>query len=149
MSLEIVNRKATYLYFFEQTFEAGILLTGTEIKSIRAGQANLIDAYFSFEKGELWAHHIHISEYKEGNIQNHDPKRPRKLLLHRTELAKLERKVTEKGKTIIPYRIFFNERGFAKVEIVLASGKKSFDKRESLKEKDQKRELERNMNKSY
>ncbi|HRI00902.1 MAG TPA: SsrA-binding protein SmpB [Saprospiraceae bacterium] len=144
-TVEIINRKATHLYFFIQTFEAGIKLTGTEIKSIREGKANLSDAYCAFDGQELWAYNIHISEYDQGSYQNHDPKRRRKLLLKKNELSKLERKVKEKGNTIIPYRIYFNERGFAKLEIALAGGKKSFDKRESLKEKDQQRELDRTL----
>ncbi|MCC6814924.1 MAG: SsrA-binding protein SmpB [Saprospiraceae bacterium] len=140
--LEIVNRKATHLYFFTQVFEAGIILTGTEVKSIKSGKANLSDAYCAFEHGELWIRNMHISEYDSG-LQNHEPKRPRKLLLNRSELRKLERKVNEKGNTIIPYRVYLSDRGMIKIEIALASGKKSFDKRDAIKEKDQKREMER------
>ncbi|HMW39520.1 MAG: SsrA-binding protein SmpB [Saprospiraceae bacterium] len=141
---EIVNRKATHLYFFEQTFEAGIQLTGTEVKSIKAGKANLSDAYCSFERGELWLRNMHISEYDQGS-NNHDPRRPRKLLLNKTELRKMERKVNEKGVTIIPYRIYLSDRGMFKIEVAVATGKKSFDKRESIKERDQKRELDRSV----
>ncbi len=145
-SLEIVNRKATHLYFFEQTFEAGIVLTGTEVKSIKSGKANLSDAYCAFDHGELWIRNMHISEYESG-LTVHDPKRPRKLLLGKAELKKLERKVNEKGNTIIPYKVYLSERGMIKIEIALATGKKSFDKRESIKERDQKRELDRNFKK--
>ncbi|MEP7196221.1 MAG: SsrA-binding protein SmpB [Saprospiraceae bacterium] len=143
-TVEIVNRKATHLYFFDQTFEAGIVLSGTEVKSIREGKANLSDAYCVFDHHELYIRNMHISEYELGS-SNHDPKRPRKLLLKKTELHKLERKVTEKGNTIIPYRIYLSERGMIKIEIALATGKKSFDKRDSIKEKDQKREMERSI----
>ena len=142
---EIINRKATHLYSFLQTFEAGIVLTGTEIKSIRGGKANLSDAYCLFEPDGLYIKNLHITEYDYGTHNNHDPKRDRKLLLNKVELRKLQRKVSEKGMTIIPYRIFFNDRGFAKIEIALATGKKAFDKRESLKEKDLKRDMERNV----
>lgn len=144
--IEIVNRKATHLYFFDQVFEAGIILTGTEVKSIKTGKANLSDAYCTFDNGELWIRNMHISEYESGS-SNHDPKRPRKLLLNRTELKKLERKVNEKGNTIIPYRIYLSERGMIKLEIALATGKKAFDKRESIKERDQKRDLDREFKK--
>ncbi|MDQ3141302.1 MAG: SsrA-binding protein SmpB [Bacteroidota bacterium] len=140
---EIINRKATHLYTFIHTYEAGIILTGTEIKSIRNGQANLSDAYCLFEAGELYVKNVHISEYDQGSYQNHEPKRDRKLLLNKAELKKLERKAFEKGMTIIPYRIYFNERRIAKVEIALCTGKKLYDKRESIKEKDQRREADR------
>lgn len=142
---EIVNRKATHEYHFIQLFEAGIQLTGTEVKSIREGQANLSDAYCLFDNGELWLRNMHISEYKQGAQQNHDPKRTRKLLLNRAELKKLERKANEKGMAIIPYRVYFSEKGMIKLEIALAAGKKAYDKRESIKEKDQKRDLDRSM----
>lgn len=141
--IQIVNRKAKFLYFFEQSFEAGIKLTGTEIKSIRAGEANLNDAYCNFERGELYVRSLYIAEYKYGNQQNHDTRRPRKLLLKKNELRKLEKKLKEKGYTLIPYKLYVNDRGLAKLEIALAKGKKSFDKRESIKQKDQKRDLER------
>lgn len=141
--IEIVNRKAKFQYFFEQTLEAGIQLTGTEVKSIRGGEANLNDAYCLFDRGELYVRSMFIAEYKYGNVQNHETRRTRKLLLKKTELKKLERKLKEKGYTIVPYRLYVNERGLAKLEIALAKGKKSFDKRESIKAKDQKRDLER------
>jgi SsrA-binding protein len=141
--IQIVNRKAKFLYFFEQTFEAGIQLMGTEIKSIREGQVNLNDAYCVFQGTELIIRSLYIAEYKFGNQFNHEPRRPRKLLLKRTELSKLQKKVKEKGYTIIPYKLFVNDRGLAKIEIALVRGKKSFDKRESIKEKDVKRDLQR------
>lgn len=143
--IEIVNRKAKFQYFFDQTFEAGIQLTGTEIKSIRTGEANLNDAYCNFERGELYVRSLFIAEYKYGNQQNHDTRRARKLLLKRNELKKLEKKLKEKGYTLIPYMLYINHRGLAKLEIALARGKKSFDKRESIKQKDQKRDMDRSV----
>lgn len=141
--IEIINRKAKYEYHFLAEIEAGIKLTGTEIKSIRNGEANLKDAYCLFKKGELWAKSIFIAEYKFGNQNNHETRRDRKLLLRKPELRKLERKVKEKGFLIVPYRMYISERGLAKVEIILGQGKKSYDKRESIKQKDNKRELDR------
>lgn len=146
--IQIVNRKAKFQYFFESTYEAGISLTGTEVKSIRNGEANLNDAYCAFEREELYVKSMFIAEYKYGNQQNHETRRTRKLLLKKGELKKLDRKVKEKGYTIIPYMLFINERGLAKLEIAVARGKKGFDKRESIKEKDQKRDLDRSY-KSY
>ena len=141
--IEILNRKAKHEYHFIDTYDAGIVLQGTEIKSIRKGEANLRDAYCVFKKGELYIKSLFIAEYKFGNIFNHETRRTRKLLLRRQELKKLEKKVKERGFTIIPYKLFISERGFAKLEIALAQGKKSFDKRQSIKEKDQKRDLAR------
>jgi SsrA-binding protein len=141
--VEFVNRRATHEYFFDQQFEAGLLLSGTEIKSIRKGSVNLNDAYCYFEESELFVRSLFIGEYEQGNQFNHEPRRPRKLLLRRTELRKLEKKVKERGFTIVPYRLFINEKGRAKLEIALARGKKSFDKRETIKEKDNKREMDR------
>jgi len=142
-NIEIVNKKATFEFHFLQRFEAGISLTGTEVKSIRLGNANLKDAYCSFTGSELFVRNLFISEYKFGNIFNHESRRDRKLLLRKSELSKLDKKVKEKGFTIIPYRIFLNERGFIKIEIALAQGKKSFDKRISIKEKDLQRDMDR------
>ncbi|MEO6190158.1 MAG: SsrA-binding protein SmpB [Saprospiraceae bacterium] len=144
--LEIVNRKATHLYYFEQVFEAGVILSGTEVKSIKTGKANLSDAYCVIDKGELWIRNMHISEYELGST-HHEPKRSRKLLLNRAELRKIEKKVKEKGNTIIPYKLYMSERGMIKIEIALATGKKSFDKRDSIKEREQKRELARDFKK--
>jgi SsrA-binding protein len=141
--IEIINRKASHLYFFLQSYEAGILLTGAEVKSIKTGNANLSDAYCVVEHGEVWIKNMHISEYKQSREPDYNPKRDRKLLLNKTEIHKIERKVTEKGNTLIPYRIYLSDRGIIKLEIVLATGKKSYDKRESIKEKDEKRSMER------
>lgn len=142
-NIEIVNKKATFEFHFLQTFEAGISLTGTEVKSIRLGNANLKDAYCSFKDGELFVKSLFISEYKFGNIFNHESRRDRKLLLRKSELNKLDKKVREKGLTIIPYRIFLTDRGFIKIEIALAQGKKAYDKRVSIKEKDLQRDMDR------
>ena len=142
-NIEIVNRKAKFQYHFVSNYEAGLVLTGTEIKSIRAGNVNLNDAYCTFKKGELWIQSMYIKEYKYGNQFNHEARRIRKLLLKKQELKKLEKRVKERGFTIVPYRLFISERGFAKIEIALAQGKKSYDKRQTIKEKDQKRDLAR------
>jgi SsrA-binding protein len=140
-NIMITNRRATHEYFFVLEFEAGIVLTGTEIKSIRAGYANLTDAYCIFEHGELYVKNMNISEYANGSYFNHDTRRMRKLLLRRQELRKLERRLKEKGTTIIPFKMFISDRGFAKLQIALAQGKKSFDKRETIKERDVKRDI--------
>ena len=141
--IEIHNRRAEYEYRFLETFEAGILLTGTEIKSIRKGKANLSDAYCYFKKGELYVKSMFIAEYEHGTYANHESRRPRKLLLKRQELRKLEKKVKERGFTIVPVKLYLNERGFAKLQIALAQGKKVYDKRESIKQKDAQRDLNR------
>lgn len=146
--LEIVNRKAKYEYHFLQEYEAGIVLTGTEIKSIRAGEVNMSDAYCTFENGELFIRSLYIKEYKFGTHANHEARRTRKLLLRKTELRKLEKKIKEKGFTIIPYRLYLSERGMAKLEVNLAQGKKSYDKRNAIKERENKRDLDR-MKKMY
>lgn len=143
-NINIKNRKAEFEYFLLNTYSAGIVLSGTEIKSIRAGKANLSDSYCSFENNELWVHDLHISEYANGSYNNHEPKRDRKLLLNRKELKKIASKLNEKGITIIPTRMWINENGYAKLDIAIARGKKMFDKRESIKEKDQRRENARN-----
>lgn len=137
--VNIKNRKAEFEYILITTFTAGIVLTGTEIKSIRAGKVNLTDSYCSFINCELWAHNIHISEYANGSYNNHEPKRDRKLLLNRKEMKKLQSKLNDRGMTIIPTRMWINENGYAKLDIALARGKKMFDKRDSIKEKDQRR----------
>lgn len=141
--MEIVNRKANFSYELVDKYTAGIMLRGTEIKAVREAQVNLTDGYCYFQKGELLMRGVYIGEYKFGNLNNHEPVRVRKLLLTKRELKKLENKVKEKGLTIIPYKMFITERGFAKVEIALARGKKSFDKRHSLKEKELKRQMDR------
>lgn len=143
--INIRNKRASHDYEFLETYTAGIVLTGTEIKSIRAGKASLVDAFCYFHRGELFIKGMHISEYWWGTFNNHDPKRDRKLLLQRKELNKLLRKSQEKGLTIIAFRLFINERGLAKVELALAKGKKEYDKRETLKLKDAKREMDRHM----
>jgi SsrA-binding protein len=141
--VEITNRRAEYEYQFIDTFEAGIVLFGTEVKSLRGGNANINDAFCFFEKGELYIKNMYIKEYAFATHFNHEARRTRKLLLRRPELRKLERKVKERGFTIVPFRLFFSERGYAKLEIALAQGKKSYDKRESIKAKDHKRDLDR------
>ncbi|HMV15030.1 MAG TPA: SsrA-binding protein SmpB [Chitinophagales bacterium] len=140
---EIVNRKAKFNYEFLETYKAGMVLTGTEIKSVKEAKVNIGDSFCYFRQGELWLKNLHISEYKNGSYANHEPLRLRKLLLTKKEIKKLEGKIKEKGLTIIPFKLFFNERGLAKIEIALARGKKSFDKRESIKERDTKKEIQR------
>ncbi len=140
---EIKNRKAKFEYHFLSGFEAGMVLKGTEVKSLRNGEGNLNDAYCFFVDGELYMKSMYIAEYSYGNINNHEPRRDRKLLLKKPELKKIEKKISEKGFTLVPYRVFFSERGFAKVEIFLAQGKKAYDKRDSIKERDSKRDLDR------
>lgn len=140
---KIKNRKAEFEYFLLTRYNAGLVLTGTEIKSIRAGKASFTDAYCSFVNNELWLHNLHISEYIAGSYNNHEPKRDRKLLLTKRELRKLLAKLNEKGTTIIPILLYINENGYAKLEIALAKGKKMYDKRESIKEKDTRRAIER------
>lgn len=140
---EIVNRKAKFNYEFIDTYKAGMVLTGTEIKSIKEGKVNLGDSFCYLRNGEVWMKNLHISEYKNGSYANHEPMRLRKLLLNKKEIRKLEGKIKEKGFTIIPYKLFFNERGIAKIEIALARGKKSYDKRETIKERDTQKEIQR------
>jgi len=142
-SINIKNKKARFNYELIEKFIAGIRLTGTEIKSVRKGKVNLMDAYCSFENHELFARNINIAEYANRGYTSHNPERDRKLLLTRRELKKLERKVNEKGLTIVVLRVFINERGFAKLEISLAKGKREYDKRETLKRKDTQRDLDR------
>ncbi len=143
-SPEIRNKKASFEYAFLQTYIAGIMLTGTEVKSIREGKANFTDSFCVIMNGELFLKNMHISEYKEGSYNNHEPKRIRKLLLNKEELRKMQNKLKEKGTTIIPVKLFFSERSIAKLEIAIARGKKLYDKRESIKEKDLKRQMARN-----
>lgn len=142
-SIVIHNKKASFEFHLVQTYSAGIMLTGTEVKSIREGKASLSDAFCIITNGELWIKNMHISEFKQGSYNNHEPKRMRKLLLNKAELRKIESKLKEKGNTLIPVKLYFNERGFAKLDISLARGKKTFDKREDLKKKDQEREIRR------
>ena len=141
--VKIKNKKASFEYFLLDKYIAGLVLTGTEIKSLRAGKASINEAYCTFEGDELFVRNMHIAEYKYGTYNNHEPKRDRKLLLTRRELNKLQSKLNEKGLTLIPTFLFINDRGLAKIEIALAKGKKLYDKRETLKQKDTKRDLER------
>lgn len=136
------NRKARHDYHIHETYEAGIALTGTEVKSLRAGKANLKDSYARVDNGELMLHNMHISPYDQGNRFNHEPLRTRKLLMHRYEINKLVGKTQEKGYTLVPLKLYFT-RGRAKVEIALATGKKTYDKRQDIAERDAKREIDR------
>ncbi|WP_115372781.1 SsrA-binding protein SmpB [Adhaeribacter pallidiroseus] len=139
----MVNRRASYEYEFLSKYTAGIMLQGTEIKSIREGNVNLQDGFCVFQNDGLWLLQVTIAKYTEGTYNNHEPTRPRKLLLNKKELNQLSKKSEEQGLTIIPIRFFISERGFAKVEIALARGKKLYDKREDIKERDVKREMQR------
>jgi SsrA-binding protein len=137
-----VNRKARHEYSIIQTWEAGIVLVGTEVKSLRQGKANLVDSYAKVVNGEMWLVNLHISEYTLGNINNHDPKRERKLLLNKSEIRKLIGNTKEKGLTIVPLRLYF-KKGKVKVEIALAKGKKVYDKRKDIAKRDFERDQER------
>ncbi len=141
--VNIVNRRAKFEYEVLSLFEAGIMLTGTEIKSVRAGNVNLKEAFCHLEHGELYVKAMHIAHYYFGTYNNHETKRPRKLLLRKQELKKLQRRVTEKGLTIVPMRMYISDRGFAKLEVALAKGKKSFDKRATIKDRENKKNMER------
>ena len=143
--VQIRNKKASFEYFFVETYTAGIVLTGTEIKSIREGKASLTDTYCVFIDHELWVKQMHIAEYRFGSFYNHIAKRDRKLLLQKKELRKLERDTKESGKTIVPLSLFIDENGRAKLEIALCQGKHHYDKREALKEKEDKRTIDRLM----
>jgi SsrA-binding protein len=135
------NKKARHDYLIEDTFEAGMVLQGTEVKSLRAGRASLVDGFVDLDDGEVWLHGVHIPEYAQGTWTNHAARRKRKLLLNRAEITKLERKVSDKGYTIVPLSLYFKD-GRAKVEIALAKGKKEYDKRHSLAERQANREKE-------
>ncbi len=141
--MEINNKKASFEYYLLEEFTAGIVLTGTEIKSIRTGKASLKESYCTFHEEELFVRNMHIAPYDYGTYNNHEPKRERKLLLQARELRKLKSKLEEKGFTLVPTRLFINEKGLAKLDIALAKGKKLYDKRDTLKKKDQQREIER------
>ena len=141
--MEIKNRSAYFEYFIDDKYTAGIMLTGTEIKSLRTGKGSFNDSYCIFHKGELFIKSFHIAEYAFGNLNNHDPLRERKLLLNKRELKKIETRLKEKGYTLIPLRLFFNEKNLAKVEIGLGKGKKLHDKRETIKQRDTDREIKR------
>lgn len=143
--INIENRRAKFDYQFLETFTAGLVLKGTEIKSIREGKANLNESYCYFKNNELYIKNMHITEYSEASFYNHEPMRERKLLLNRQELNKLIKKVKDQGLTIIPIRLFINDKGFAKLDIALSKGKKMFDKREDIKKRDIEREVGRKL----
>ena len=143
--INIENRRARFDYQFLENFTAGIVLQGTEIKSIREGKAGLSDSYCYFKGGELYIRNMHISEYSEASFKNHEPLRERKLLLSKMELRKLEGKLKDQGLTIIPIRLFISDKGHAKLDIALAKGKKEFDKRQDIKKKDAEREIGRKL----
>ncbi|MBO6305888.1 MAG: SsrA-binding protein SmpB [Paludibacteraceae bacterium] len=140
-NIRILNKKARFEYIILDRYTAGIQLFGTEIKSIREGKASLVDSYCAIEHGEVYAKQMHIAEYRFGSYANHDAKRDRKLLLQRKEIRKLEKAVKDTGKTLIPLELFINEKGLAKMEIALCQGKHTYDKRQSLREADDKREM--------
>lgn len=141
--MEIKNRSAYFEYYVDDKFTAGLALLGTEVKSLRTGKASFNDSYCIFQDGELWIRSFHIAEYSHGTFNNHDPLRQRKLLLTKRELKKLESRINEKGYTVIPLRVFLNDKNLVKLEIGLAKGKKLHDKRETIKERDTDREMKR------
>lgn len=141
--IDIRNRKASFEYTFIDKYAAGLQLTGTEIKSIRAGKANINEGFCVFTRDELFIRNMHIAHYFDGTYNNVEEKRDRKLLLNRSELKKLQNKLKDQGLTVIPVRLFINEKGFAKLEIALAKGKKLFDKREDIRKRDNEREIKR------
>lgn len=141
----ILNKKARYRYFLQDEFTAGIQLTGTEIKSIRAGKASIVESFCKIKKGEMFVINMYIAEYENGGYANHKPKRDRKLLLNRSELNKIDRKVKNQSMTIVPLELFINEKGLAKLKIALSKGKKLHDKRDDIKKKDLKRDLDRRL----
>ena len=148
MNVIATNRKARHDYHILQTIEAGIVLTGTEVKSLRSGRANLKDSFARIENGELILHNVHISPYEQGNRYNPDPRRKRKLLLHSTEIRRLGGKVQEKGLTLVPLTLYFRN-GIAKVELALVRGKREYDKRKSIAERDAQRDMERDVKERY
>jgi SsrA-binding protein len=141
--MDIKNRSAYHEYFIEDKYDAGMVLVGTEVKSIREGKVSFVDSFCVFQKGELWVKNMHIAEYRFGTSNNHLAVHDRKLLLSKRELRKLENKIKEKGYTIVPLKIFFNDKGYAKLEIGLGRGKKVYDKRETIKARDTDREIKR------
>ena len=143
--INILNKRASFEYAFLEKYVAGMQLTGTEIKSIRDGKCNITDGYCFFKDNELWVKNILISEYEKGTIYNHEPKRDRKLLLNKTEINKLLKKLKDQGLTIVPLKLFISESGYAKLEIALAKGKKMFDKRDDIKKRDIQRETARKL----
>lgn len=147
--INIKNKRASFDYEFIDTFTAGIVLTGTEIKSIRAGKASLVDTYCYFVQGEMWVKNMYVAQYLQGSYNNHIERRERKLLLNRKELRNLESEAKNPGFTIVPIRLFINEKGLAKLAIALAKGKKEYDKRQTLKEKQDRMEMDRARRKEY
>lgn len=145
MIMEIKNRSIYHEYFIDAKYDAGMVLLGTEVKSIRTGKVSFNDSYCLLHNGEIWLKSLHIAEYSHGNLNNHDPVRDRKLLLQKKEIKKIQGKLKEKGYTLVPLRIYFNESNLAKIEIGLAKGKKLHDKRESIKQKDEEREMKRHL----
>ena len=143
--INILNKRASFEYAFLEKYVAGMQLTGTEIKSIRDGKCNITDGYCFFKDNELWVKNILISEYEKGTHYNHEPKRDRKLLLNKTEINKLLKKLKDQGLTIVPLKLFISESGYAKLEIALAKGKKMFDKRDDIKKRDIQRETARKL----
>ena len=140
---DIRNRSAYHEYFIDAKYDAGMVLLGTEVKSIRGGKVSFNDSYCYFHHGEMFVKSLHIAEYSHGTSSNHDPLRERKLLLNKKELRKIESKIKEKGITVVPLRIFFSEKGIAKIELGLGKGKKLYDKRETIKQRDNERELKK------
>lgn len=149
MKIVSQNKKAYHDYFIEETYEAGIELKGTEIKSIRKGSANLKDSYIRIKNGEAFVEGMHVAPYEQGNIFNHDPLRTRKLLLHRKQITKLEREVKEDGMTLVPTKLYFGDGSKVKLEVAVAKGKKLYDKRQDLKAKDAKRDIEKALKEMY
>ena len=144
-NINIKNKKARFEYELLETFTAGLQLVGTEIKSIRNGKANIVDGFCAFTEGELYIRNMYIAEYEQAGPFNHEPKRERKLLLNRTELNKIQKKLKDQGITVVPVRLFISASGYAKLDIALAKGKKLYDKRQDVKARDTKRELDRRM----
>lgn len=142
-NISIKNRSAFHEYFIDATYQAGMVLLGTEIKSLREGKANFNDSYCFIDKGEIWIKSLHISPYSHGTVNNHEADRDRKLLLQKREIRRIQSKLKEKGYTLVPLKIYLNEKSLAKLEIGLAKGKKLYDKRETLKQKDMEREMKR------
>jgi len=145
----VKNKKAKHDFHMEETFEAGIALEGTEVKSLRSGKASLRDSYARVENGELYLYDMHISPYEKGNRFNHDPKRPRKLLMHKREIMRLYGYVREKGYTLVPLRLYLNEKGLIKVELALARGKRIYDKRREIAKRDAERQMEKELKEKY
>lgn len=141
--IDIRNRQAYYDYFIEDKYDAGMVLTGTEVKSLRSGRASFNDSFCYINGGELWVKSLHIAEYSHGTANNHDPVRERKLLLKKKEIRKIEAKIKEKGISVVPLRMYFSEKGLVKMEIGLGKGKKMYDKRETIKQRDTEREMKK------